>query len=189
MPAKSRAEEPTWSKSSVLKQAALVVLVVAFLGGVIWAGRWSLDQLRGKDRYEVPIADIECTPPANLTRQEFLDEVLYAARLPKQVNLLDEKLRQLLLDGFALHPWVESVDEIHLIAPKQIVVKLTHRKPVLAVKTDGMVRAVDGFGVLLPKNAPTQGLPLFEGEAKAPIADGKRWGDPNVETAARKKRK
>jgi hypothetical protein len=43
--------------------------------------------------------------------------------------------------------------------------------------------------VLLPRNAPTEGLPIYDGIAKAPQGDGKRWGDPKVEAAARKWKK
>ena len=64
---------------------------------------------------------------------------------------------------------------------------LTHRTPVLAVKVDGGLRAVDGHGILLYTNAPTLGLPLFDGEAMPPRGKaGMPWGDPNVEAAARK---
>ncbi|MSQ96747.1 MAG: hypothetical protein EXR98_19635 [Gemmataceae bacterium] len=189
MPAKSRPEKSSWFLGWLWKIALLLVLVVLLLGGVIWAGRWGLEQLRGKDRYEIKFAAIECNPPLGLTKPEFLDEVWYVSKLPKQLNLLEEKLPQHLREGFALHPWVEKVDDVEINPPKQIVVKLTHRKPVLAVKTDGVLRAVDGFGVLLPKNAATQNLPIYDGEAKAPQGDGKRWGDPNVEAAARKARK
>jgi hypothetical protein len=49
---------------------------------------------------------------------------------------------------------------------------------------------LDGEGVLLYTNAPTLGLPIYEGAARAPQGKaGTRWGDPNVEAAARKLRK
>lgn len=185
MPPKSRPGPSTWSKGWLWKGAVLLALVVLTLGGLIWAGRWGLEQLRGRDRYEVAFADIECAPPAGMSRQEFLDEVLYASRLPKRLDLLDDGLPQKLREGFTQHPWVETA-EVEIRPPKELRVKLTHRTPVLAVKTDGALRAVDGAGVLLPKNAPTEGLPIYDGAAKAPRGDGKRWGDPNVEAAARK---
>ncbi len=68
----------------------------------------------------------------------------------------------------------------------RLIVTLTHRTPTLAVKFGGELLAIDRAGVLLPKDAPTLGLPIFQGEAKAPKGVGQRWGDPNVEAAARK---
>ena len=81
--------------------------------------------------------------------------------------------------------------EVEIKPPKQIIVKLTHRTPVLAVKVGTKVRAVDANGVLLPTNAPTLGLPVYEGDAAPPREDkaGTHWGDPNVEAAARMHKK
>jgi hypothetical protein len=83
------------------------------------------------------------------------------------------------------------VDSVEINPPKQIVVKLTYRTPVLAVRLGDRTRVVDGHGILLPSDAPTLDLPLYGGEAKPPREDkaGARWGDPNVEAAARRLRK
>ena len=41
-------------------------------------------------------------------------------------------------------------------------------------------------GILLPKWARTDGLPVYRGKAAAPTGPaGRRWGDPGVEAAAR----
>jgi hypothetical protein len=129
-----------------------------------------------------------CTP-VGMERKKFLEEVqYYAPGLPGHVNLLDESLRERLREGFAKHPWVEKVDNVEINPPKQIIVKLTHRTPVLAVKVGGDLLVTDRTGVLLPKDAPTLGLPVYPGEAKAPQGVGLRWGDPNVEAAARKQK-
>ena len=190
MPAKSRSEKSSWFQGRLLKSTLLLVIVGAFLGGLIWAGRWGLEQLRGRERYEIAFTDIECEPPVGMKKQEFLDEVRFVARLPERLNLLDDDLKSKLRDGFALHHWVAKVDGVDIRAPKQVVVKLTHRVPVLAVRVGEALRAVDGEGVLLYTNAPTLGLPMYEGEAKPPQGKaGSRWGDPNVESAARKLRK
>lgn len=165
---------------------ALVLLVAAFLGGVIWLGRWGQGQIHDHERYLVPVAAIACEPPPGLDRAEFLDQVRYAARLPAQLNVLDEELPGQLRAAFARHPWVAKVDDVTLRPPKQIEVRLTYRAPVLAVPWDGELRAVDAAGVLLPKNAPTRGLPVYEGQPRPPRGPaGSRWGDPNVEQQAR----
>ena len=64
-------------------------------------------------------------------------------------------------------------------------IALTYRTPVLAVPVAGAVRAVDRHGVLLPKSARTEGLPVFKEKAAPPTGPaGTRWGDEAVERAA-----
>ena len=187
MPAKSRAEKKPWFRTWLIKCALLLSLVAIFLGGVILAGHWGQEYLRGRERFEIAFTDIECGTPAGMDRKKFLEEVqYYSPALPGRVDPLDDQLRDRLSDGFARHPWVEKVDGVEIVPPKQIIVKLTLRTPVLAVKFGGELLATDRTGVLLPKNAPTLGLPLYPGDAKAPRGIGQRWGDPNVEAAARK---
>lgn len=193
MAAKSRSEKNNPPPARFWRYARLgllLLLIILFLGGLVGAGRWGLEQLRGRDRYVVPFADIECDPPVGMDRPTFLGQVRYTNRFPEHVNLLDEDLPHKLRKEFAGHAWVERVDDVEITPPKRIAVKLTHRVPVLAVKVGGTLRAVDGVGVLLPTNAPTLGLPVYDGEASPPRNPaGARWGDPNVEAAARKLRK
>lgn len=191
MPPKSRPEPTPGRKSWLLKCGLVLLLVAVFLGGVIWAGRWGLEQLQGDDRYAVRFADIECEPPASLSQRDFLDEVQFVGQLPSRLDLLDKELTNKLRDGFAKHAWVEKVDSVEMHPPKRIVVKLTYRQPVLVVKVGAKTRVVDGHGILLPKDAPTLDLPIYGGEAKPPREDkaGTRWGDPNVEAAAQRLRK
>jgi hypothetical protein len=185
MHAKSRAAKPSWFRTWLVKSVLLLSLVALFLGGVIWAGRWGLEYLRDRERYEIAFTDIECATPAGMERKKFLEEVQYYARLPGRVSLLDESLADRLRAGFARHPWVEKVDEVEIKPPRHIVVTVTHRTPALAVKFGDELLATDRTGVLLPKDAPTLGLPTYPGQAKAPQGVGLRWGDPNVEAAAR----
>jgi len=187
---KSRSEKTSWFRRWPFRATVSLFLVVVFLGGIIMAGRWGLEQLQGRDRYLLDFQDIECEPPVGMEKREFLDEVLFESRLPKRLNLLDAELPQHLRDGFLKHPWVERIEAVDIKPPKQIVVKLTHRTPALAVKVGAKLYAVDGAGVLLRPNAPTLGLPIYDGDAKPPQGPaGTRWGDPNVEAAARKLRK
>jgi hypothetical protein len=165
---------------------SLLLLVAAFLAGIILLGKWGLEQIRGRDRYAVAFADIDCTPPAGMTRGEFLDEVLYLSRLPDRFGLLNEDVRELLTAAFAKHPWVEKVEAVILEAPRHVEVRLVMRRPVLVVRTHEGAVAVDRHGVRLPKNAPVDNLPIFEGEAAPPKGPaGTKWGDPKVEERAR----
>src|SRR5438132_4884312 len=101
MPAKPRPEPIPWRQRWLVKSVFLLVVIAAFLGGVIAAGRWGLDQLQGNPRYEVAFTDIECEPPVGLTKQEFLEEVLYESRHLARLRLLDEELPKKLRDAFA----------------------------------------------------------------------------------------
>jgi hypothetical protein len=158
MTAKLRSDKPTDGSWQYARFTLLFAIVILFLGSIIWAGHWGLDQLR------------------------------YPNRLPDHVHLLDDDLPAKLTYEFGQHPWVAKVEGVQVLPPKRVVVKLKHRVPVLAVKVGGDIRAVDGAGVVLPMNAPTLGLPIYDGDAKRPALAGKPWGDPNVEAAARKLR-
>jgi hypothetical protein len=170
----------------IFRSAALSLVLAGSLGGLIALGQWALEQIRERERYTIAFADIACTPPPGLDRGAFLDEVQYLAGLPARLCLLDEDLGERLAKGFGQHPWVAKVAEINLVPPKQIHAQLQFRRPVLAVPFDKTLRAVDGQGVLLPRAAPTDGLPVFPGTAKAPAGPaGAQWGDPKVESMAR----
>lgn len=173
----------------LVRSAGLVLLVAGFLAGVIWLGHWSLAQVRDQDRYQAALADIDCDVPEGMERRAFLDEVQYHSRLPDRVNVLDDDLPQRLARAFARHPWVETVDDVQVTPPRHIAVRLHFRTPVLAVPWDGELRAVDGDGILLPKNAPTRGLPVYDGVPQRPRGPaGTHWGDTDLERAARKLR-
>ena len=118
-------------------------------------------------------------------RGAFLDEVQYLSRLPDRLSVLDDNLSQRLSAAFAKHPWVEKVDRVMVEAPRRISVRLTLRRPVLAVPTAEGLIAVDHVGVRLPKNANIVGLPIFEGTAPPPQGpSGTKWGDAQVERQA-----
>jgi hypothetical protein len=176
----------------VPKLVALVVVVTLILGSIIVVHNLALDDLRARERYTITFADIDCTPPYGQDRAEFLDEVRYYASAPNYVRLLDADLAERLAGYFGRHPWVEKV-EVEITQPRTIRVKPVYRTPVLAVAWQdvkhrpGGVRAVDGHGILLPKNAPTAGLAMYPGYAAPPSGpEGTPWGDVAVEAAAHK---
>ena len=182
---------PWWLSSRagrwLLRSAGLLLVLALFLAGMFWLRRWTQDQLRDDDRYVVPLADVVCDVPEGMQRADFLDEVLYHSPKLEKLKLLDEDLSNQLTREFARHPWVKKVESVTLTPPRSIVVRLTFRVPVLAVSWDGELGAVDGDGVRLPKNAPTRGLPLYEGAPRPPRGPpGTHWGDTDVEREARK---
>jgi hypothetical protein len=56
----------------------------------------------------------------------------------------------------------------------------------LAVRQGKELRAVDGRGVLLPADAATEGLPIYQGKPRPPAGPaGTRWGDSALEAQAK----
>jgi hypothetical protein len=154
------------------------------LFGLIRLGAAAQQQLTGRSRYRVAFADIDCEPPPGLRRDEFLSEVQYLARWPDDFGRLDDHLSSRLSGAFLRHPWVEAVERIEIGG--KVVVRLRYRTPVLAVPYRGLLRAVDGQGVLLPAAADTTGLPRYRGTVDPPRGPaGTVWGDPGLVAAAR----
>jgi hypothetical protein len=169
-----------------IKSLALLLGVGLFFAGLILLGRLALEELRAQDRYTLPFSAIDCTSPPGLSRADFLDEVQYLGSFPERLHLLEPDLAARLAEGFARHPWVAKVETVEVAQPGRVRVRLTFRRPALAVPVGDRVRVVDGQGVLLPKGAPSGGLPVFPGKAPAPAGpSGTRWGNAAVEAAAR----
>lgn len=170
----------------IFKSLALVVVLAVFLGGLIVLGQLALEHIRPRDRYTVSFADIECISPPGMRRAAFLDEVQYISDLPGKLNLLEEDLGRRLAIGFSRHPWVEKVEEVEMLPTREVKLHLIMRRPVLAVRLGKELRAVDGRGVLLPANAATEGLPVYQGKPRPPAGPaGTRWGDSALETQAK----
>jgi hypothetical protein len=159
-----------------LAGAAAALLAVELLGR---------SALKGLDHYyNLPFIGVQCSPPPGTEREQFLAEVQFLAGLPNRVDMRDDGLASRLREAFARHPWVESVEDVQI--SQQIVVQLRYRRPVLAVRSDGHLRAVDRSGILLPDTASTEGLPVYSGKATPSAGPaGTRWGDKAVEERAR----
>jgi len=183
---------PWWLRSRMgrwlLRSTLLLLVVAAIVGGVIWLGHFGLWQIHDQDRYTVPLTEVICDVPDGMERTEFLDQVQYNSPRATHFNVLDDDLSAQVKLAFARHPWVEKVEGVKLTPPRSIAVSLVFRVPVLAVRWDEELRAVDGAGVLLPKNAPTRGLPVYEGAPRPRGPPGTRWGDPDLESEARRLR-
>ncbi len=119
-----------------------------------------------------------------MTRETFLTEVRYVTNVNPTLQTMDAELSAKLTTAFSAHPWVASVDAVAVEPPGVVNVKLTFRKPVLAVRVNDGVRAVDSKGVLLPASANTVGLPELLTEVSPPAAPGQTWPDPLVPRAA-----
>jgi hypothetical protein len=160
-----------------------VLIAAAVVFGLVRLGQFGRAWLDRRQHYAVQFADLRCETPPGMDRVKFLGQVQYLGNLPDQISVLEPQLAARLTAAFALHPWVERVEGVNLRGPDGPTVRLVIRTPVLAVAS----RVVDRFGVLLPAEAPVDGLPVFPDDAPPPAGPaGTPWGDPKVEAAARK---
>jgi hypothetical protein len=172
-------------RKHLLRAALLIAGGVLVLFGWVALGRQATDRLRDSGRNFLAFADVDCTPPAPLSRADFLGEVQYLSNSPDRLPLSDDGLAARLATAFAAHPSVERVERVEVL-PRRVRVSLVYRSAVLAVPGPNGPRAVDGQGVLLPQSAPVEGLPRLGGPAVAsPGVAGTRWKDSRVEAAAR----
>lgn len=162
-------------------------LVAAALAGIAWLGNRAGEQVVGRGRYTVRVADISCNTPPGKDRVTFLTEVRYKAGLPESIQAVDPALQEKLSAAFARHPWVAAVRGVTVGPDGSVHVELGFRTPVLAVVVAGEAepRAVDKAGVLLPA-APDRGtLPRLTTPVLPPTRpEGEPWDDPTVRRAA-----
>jgi hypothetical protein len=171
-------------RKSVLQIVVPAALAVALLLALIALGRAARERLRTEDRYFIALADIDCPSPPGLERGKFLDEVRYLSNLPARLPTLDDALSSRLSAAFALHPWVEKVDEA-TVTPGRVRVRLTFRTPALVVPQSDGPCVVDGRAVLLPAGASATGLLVLHGKVTALAAvAGETWDEPSIKAAA-----
>jgi hypothetical protein len=118
---------PQKSPKPLLRLLIALLGVATLLLAVLWVGQWTRERIAGLDRYTVPFADIECAPPPNQSRADFLAEVQYRGGLPDKLHILDENLPAQLADAFARHPEVEKVQNVTIVPPRQVQVQLIFR--------------------------------------------------------------
>ena len=162
-------------------------LVAAVVAGIAWVGDRAGEQVSGRSRYTVRVADIACDAPPGKDRATFLTEVRYKADLPETVQAVDPTLKDKLTAAFARHPWVAQVTGVTVGAHGGVRVDLRFRTPVLAVTVAGESepRAVDKAGVLLPAVPDRGSLALLTTPVRPPTKqEGEVWDDPTVRRAA-----
>jgi hypothetical protein len=118
-----------WLSKSVLGLVVLVAGPAVVLVGLVLLGEAALERVRAWDRYSIPFADIQCTPPEGLSREDFLLQVRYVSEMPEQIRLLDDGLSERLAQAFARHPRVERVDRVEVLPTREVTVQLTFRAP------------------------------------------------------------
>lgn len=165
----------------------LPLLIVGAVLGTVWGlGHWTRGLLRSQAAFQITPGDIDCQPPVDLSRSDFLAEVQHRADLPKQLSVLEKDLPRQLVRAFSLHPWVESVRKVEVLPNRQVRVQLVYRTPQLAVVNGKRKWAIDGHGVLLPPTPAAERVPVFCGAVPPPKGEaGTVWGDDTLTAAAR----
>ncbi|MFL5240467.1 MAG: cell division protein FtsQ/DivIB [Gemmataceae bacterium] len=160
---------------------------IAFLIlGVKWLDRALRDTMRKDPRFLLSFDEIEVSGASKgIDRRKFLAEVKQAGGFPDTLQLLDEDLGDRINNAFARHPWVEEVLRVETLSSHGLRVELLCRTPILAVPQHGPTLAVDGKGILLPREAANDALPIWRGSSSLPLgAPGTLWGDKDIEAAA-----
>jgi hypothetical protein len=106
--------------------ALLLGLGLCLLGLVAVSNR-ARDSIRDRERYTIAFADIQCLPPPDQDRADFLAEVQYLSEMPSRLHLLDQDLTARLAAAFASHPRVEKVERVEIVPPRQVQVRLVYR--------------------------------------------------------------
>jgi hypothetical protein len=182
----TRDEEAIVMRKWIVQGLAPILGGFALLLAVIGAGRAARACLHDGTAYRLGFAEIDCQPPAGISRAVFLNEVRSLARQPAALHLLDEDLTTRLHRAFLAHPWVESVRRV-AINHKSLHVEMEYRQAVLAVPpAGGGWRMVDRRGILLPESEVQPHLPVLLSDVDAPAGPtGSHWGDARVAAAAK----
>lgn len=160
-----------------------LLAAVALFVGVLATGRFLAPLLRGTNAYTLSLENCEWDLPEGLSQDEFLQEVQYLAGLPDHLDLQDKAWSRELASAIARHPLVEKVEEIRLGTANTARIRLRFRQPVLRV--EGLERAVDSHGILLPRSAWRPDLPLLTTPVTPPSnPPGEVWPDVRVEACA-----
>ncbi|MBL8821002.1 MAG: hypothetical protein JNJ77_00315 [Planctomycetia bacterium] len=90
---------------------------------------------------------LSAVPPMPV--KDFLNEVRAAGQFQEELNLHETELLERLRETIQRHEWVESVQRVALVSPRQLQVDLTFRKPVAKIENGSQVHWVDQHGKLL----------------------------------------
>jgi hypothetical protein len=173
--------------SSLLSIAAPLIGAVGVLWGIVALGRLAQDHVA--DNNQIDFRGIEVAPPPKMTREDFLGEVQYLARLagepvPDRLEPSDDLVKKL-FGAFARHPWVAVVQKIERLPDDKVRIRLGFRTPVLAIDHNGWKQSVDEHGIRMPDAASTDDLPVLR-HLKGPRGPaGTLWGDDRVTATAR----
>ena len=116
-------------RKALLSVLSALLGIAIFLLALLWIGQAMRERLAHSDRYTIGFSEIDCKPPPDQDRQDFLAEVQYLGALPDRLSLLDETLPSRLADAFARHSAVEKVVEVEILPSRQVRVRLVYHLP------------------------------------------------------------
>lgn len=177
-----------WPRRTLARAIAATALGLGLIGGIVLLGTVAAGFVGGRDRYRIPLADLEFAPPDWVDRETFLAEIRYLGDLPETFNVHDPVAVERVRTAIANHPWVDFVaGEGELTVSFRYNWTVGFRRPVLAVTTSPppRLRTVDSKGVLLPPHQPITNLARLVGEVEPPSGPaGTSWNNPVVRRAA-----
>ena len=168
----------------------LLILAVVLTAGAYtgWKRVWPL--VRARPEYQASLAEVWIPKPPPWIRRDVVKEVQQLTGLPETFSLLEGDPATRLAEAFAQHPWVEQVDQVRIVRPHRVEIRLRYRRPVAMVEVPGGLLPVDALGTLLPSEDfdPTDAAayPLLRGVPTGPVNPvGKPWEDPLVQGGAK----
>jgi len=169
-----------------LATAAAVVLVWVFLPRMANL----VPDLKERSEYRLSTADIQITPPPHWVPHDLVSQVVQRANLPRELELLDDRLVDDVAEAFRHSPWVEEVVSVTKSYPASVMVAVSYRRPVAMVEVRQGKYPIDAEGVLLPPQdfsvAETQKYHTIAGVTSTPQGPaGTEWGDAIVSNEER----
>ncbi len=191
--AKGKAAKPEPRRFTGLRLGMQVIGGLGLMVGLLLLfdqlGTAAKQQVPAQPRYAVPLEELQFDTPAYIDRTAFLAEVQYLSQLPDTVQAIDPHLQHQLQSAFLQHPWVADLGTVRVQPDLTIHLPLQWREPALAIQWHRgdapSTRVVDNHGILLPREAPTIGLPRLLNVQQATHAEaGQPWPNQDVPRAA-----
>ncbi|MCH8828321.1 MAG: hypothetical protein IID45_01955, partial [Planctomycetes bacterium] len=177
-------------RRSLFTPRTLIVVAMILLGVAVvpQIPGW-LPAPSSREEYRLESSRIEINAPPRYVPVDFVDQVIRAAKLPKNLSLLDDDLTERIGRAFASHPWVAEVVLVKKSFPARVEVELKYRKPVAMVEVADGVYPITADSILLPSAdfslADTRLYPLIRGVRTLPEGpEGTYWNDMAVLAAA-----
>ncbi|MFT7618500.1 MAG: hypothetical protein ACI97A_002143 [Planctomycetota bacterium] len=130
-------------------QQSLFVLV--FLPAMVLICNFFFDTQAGGERYLVDLSKSVPDLPEGMLGAEQIRAALARMALDEQpVNIMDDKLNDVVCQVFESSPYVERVTKLERKFPGGLKVGLEFKQPLTAVEANGRFVLVDQYGELLP---------------------------------------
>lgn len=164
-------------------------LVLGFTGGayVLWQN--VAERVMNDADYLLTAERIQISSPPEWITTDIRAEVVRDASLDRPISILEAGVVEQVAQAFALHPWVEHVQQVSKHHPARVDVVLSYRRPVAMVEVPGGLYPVDITGILLPSAdfsaEQARDYPRLSGIDTIPVGPvGTYWGDHRVRGGA-----